>query len=126
MNAALLFSLFGPDSQLPGAGKPGPAMREGLLVLGVLLLVVMAIIVGVILYRRRKRRHSKRHRHSGHRHGSHRTGAGMAELKQLVSEKTRHRHRHHRPRNPTLAETGGLPALRSDNAVEPPQPPADL
>lgn len=37
--------------------------------------------------------------------------------------KRRKRLRQHRPRNPTLAETGGLPPLRDEPPPSPPQPP---
>ena len=37
------------------------------------------------------------------------------------SKRKRRKHRHHRPINPTLAQTGGLPAKR-DPSVPPPGP----
>ena len=46
---------------------------------------------------------------------------GVAEIKEYVREKKRRR-RHHCPRNPTLAETGGLPPPR--RAGPPESPPA--
>jgi hypothetical protein len=44
-----------------------------------------------------------------------------SEHRQHQRRRFRHRRREHRLRNPTLAETGGLPAPRSDEPKPPPQ-----
>ena len=122
MNAYLLLSLFGWDDPLPGLVPLSPAMREWLILLGAILLIVVAVLAGMLLLRRLKLQRSERHEHSRRRHSHNRTATGVAELKQTIHEKPRHRRREHRPRNPTLAETGGLPPVRSDELLESPQP----
>lgn len=88
----------------------------------ILLLVLWAIFI------RKPRRH--RHRHHHHHHPAHRWGldpdatdeedddgdANGAEDEQDRGHRhsRRRRRREHRPRNPTLAETGGLPPIRAN------------
>lgn len=122
MNAFLLFSSFDSDNPLLGLGSMSPAMSEHLALLGAIFLAVVAVLAGMLLLRRLKRQRSERHKYSRRRHSHNRTIAGVAELKQMIHEKPRHRRRKHRPRNPTLAETGGLPPVHSDELLESPQP----
>jgi hypothetical protein len=78
---------------------------------------LLALTWAVFLRKRRRRRHE--HHHAPH-HSS--TPAEVAETPAKEDapappEKRRHRRhsRHrHRPRNPTLAETGGLPPIRPE------------
>jgi type VI protein secretion system component VasK len=118
MNVLLLFSLFGLDGPL----SADSAMRDRLILFGAIFLVVIAVAASILLRRALKRHRSRRHGRSRGRHSVRRTVAGMAELKQTISERSRRRRRVHRSRNPTLAETGGLPPLRSDEPRESPQP----
>jgi hypothetical protein len=113
MNILFLFGSFDPASS---------AVRERLILLGVVLLAATVTIVGVILRRRLGRRRSRRYGHSRHRRRYHHTETGGAEIEQMISEKPHRHRREHRPRNPTLAETGGLPPLRSDAPLETLQP----
>jgi hypothetical protein len=122
MNALLLFSLFDSDDALLGLGSMSPATSEHLALMGAILLPVVVVIAGMLLRRRLRRQRSGRHEHSRRRHSHNRTATGVAELKQMIHAKPRHRHREHRPRNPTLAETGGLPPVRSAEPLMPPQP----
>lgn len=85
-------------------------MRDRLILFSAIFLAVCLVTAGMLRRRARKRRRS-----------FHRADAGVAELKKMISKKPRHR-RAHRPRNLTLAETGGLPPVRSDAPLEPPQP----
>jgi hypothetical protein len=62
--------------------------------------------------RRRKRRH---HQHQGNE------GVPLAQTEKKPaavesSNRRKHRRREHRPRNPTLAETHGLPPARDEEA----------
>jgi type VI protein secretion system component VasK len=94
-----------------------PALRERLLIFGAIGLVILLILGWAVFIRRRRRR---REHHHPHRHSSKpaETAQGPAEEGVPASpEKRRQRRRsghRRRPRNPTLAETGGLPPRRLD------------
>lgn len=97
----------------------GLLLRDVLLVLGVILLLTVLLLVWAVRYVRRR----KHHRHSTtpqilkHSKDSE-EAAGDAEGGDTQHEtqshhrRRRHRRRGHRSRNPTLAETGGLPPVR--------------
>ena len=91
-----------------------------MILIGVLLLLTTLLLLWAAFIRKRRRR--QRLHHYSHRHSA---GAAPAEAPNDLPagrrkhRKWRHRRREHRPRNPTLAETGGLPPFRSD---EPPNP----
>ena len=112
------------DDPIPGFSGMGEVMKERVLVLSAVLLVVAAVLVGVFLSRRRRRHNARRDEHRRRRHSSLTKNAsrGMAVIKEFVKEKQRGQRRHHRPRNPTLAQTGGLPPIRKD-AQPPPATP---
>ncbi len=120
MNTMLLWSLSSPDDPLPIVGPVTPVVRERLMLLGVILFVLAVAFVGLMVRRQLKHRRSHRHRHRHHRGTFQRAAAGVAELRQMIPDKPRRRRREHRPRNPTLAETGGLPPLRRAAPSEPP------
>jgi FtsZ-interacting cell division protein ZipA len=99
-----------------------PALRERLLIFGAIGLVTLLILAwAVFLRRRRRRRHE--HHHS-HHHSSKPAEVVQASAEEDVAppaEKRRRRRRsghRHRPRNPTLAETGGLPPIRQEGPPE--------
>jgi hypothetical protein len=102
-----------------------PAVRERILIFGAIGLVTFLILLwAVFIRKKRRRRHD--HYHSQH-HASGPAEAGETPAREDVPaprEKRRRRrrsgHKHH-PRNPTLAETGGLPPIRTEG---PPQPQA--
>ena len=121
----LFFFAFSLDADdfWPDTGPLSPEMRERTLILGSILLVTAALLLWAAFFRKPKRPH---HRHSW---GSQRDP--IQGTKAIVAEAEHHRHsgrhRHHRrrrqqhrPRNPTLAETGGLPPY---HIQEPPNPP---
>lgn len=94
-----------------------------------LLVVLASCVVGFIFlvwaaffYTRRRRRKHRPH----HRHDRTADAPTTANAKSETESESRHRRRRrrrrrdHRPRNPTLAETGGLPPIRGDG------PPAGL
>ena len=95
------------------------AAIEALSLFGALFLVTAVIVLGIMFLRKRRgARRSRRHH--------------PPELRRTVSlepatrrsfarhQQKRRRRRERRSRNPTLAETGGLPPLRQDNP--PPTP----
>jgi Flp pilus assembly protein TadB len=103
-----------------------PVVRDRVVIFGALGVMTVLILFGAVMLRR-KGRHSRSHRHSRHhsREGAKssagQSAEGGAESGQRKRRKWRRQRREHRPLNPTLAQTGGLPPIRSS---EPPQPPA--
>lgn len=101
--------------------------------------ILMALLVLWALYLRKKRRHRRHHKH--HHHRSSQAAARDSEPveesvetepeEEMDGESARpHRHhrrrvrrRSHRGRNPTLAETGGLPPMRPAPTSTPIPPP---
>jgi FtsZ-interacting cell division protein ZipA len=107
--------------------KMDATTRDILIILGAVALVTLLALFWAVAFRSRKRRHHSHHHHHRHHHSHDHTEESSAPVseEETVSEPTsrrkrrRHRRREHRPRNPTLAETGGLPPLRS---APPPEP----
>jgi hypothetical protein len=118
----ILLADLDPQDPLACWRLTNPAFRERLVIFGAIGLVTLLLLVWAAFVRsRRRRRHSHHHHH--HHHAQRPTevpGASQNEDVPAPSEKRRRRHsRHrHRPRNPTLAETGGLPPIRSENPPE--------
>ena len=106
--------LANPSSPAPGA--PSKPFGEALLEMWPILAAVFGLALLLLLWARfaRKSRH----------HGQ--GDADMAAEGGWVKSGRRVRRSSHpeRPRNPTLAETGGLPPLRSETPPSPPPPPA--
>ncbi len=122
-------------------------IRDILLILGATFLVAVLLFLWAFFLRKR---HSTRRHHRSHKHGhSHSRTNGhthdVAEADIVTPELTEeepelptpadHSHRRrrrrrkkrpghpdNRPRNPTLAETGGLPPVRPEESEEPSQP----
>jgi FtsZ-interacting cell division protein ZipA len=99
-----------------------PAFREWLMIFASIGLVSLLLLLWAAFVRKkRRRRHSHHHQH----HQTERP-AEVPEAPQheeaAASREKRHRRRRsrhrHRPRNPTLAETGGLPPIRQDPPPE--------
>ena len=98
--------------------------REGLLVFGAMTLVAL-LAMGWAMFLRR-RRHRRHKHHHGHWHASQSTerpvdsdNADTPSGPEKRRRRRRHSGHHHRPRNPTLAETGGLPPIRPEDPAEP-------
>ena len=90
-------------------------LKEILLIIGVALALSVALFIWAAFWRKRRRKHSS----SGHHHGEVQPGGNTEES---PGKRRRRRHRKHshpdkRPRNPTLAETGGLPPPRPEHEV---------
>ena len=107
-----------------GSGIFAELTREGkerLLILGAVFLVVVLVVFWVVAFRKQGRRHSRRHSQTPvslkrYRREQHEDEGLLA----LVRPKhRRHKHRYHH-RNPTLAETGGLPPARAEDTPPPP------
>jgi type VI protein secretion system component VasK len=101
--------------------SPSGSTREVFLVLGAIIAVTSVLLIWALYFRKRRRHHSHHHHH--HHHSSSESsalGTTPAESGQESRRRRRRRRRReHRPRNPTLAETGGLPPVRSDSPSEP-------
>jgi len=125
MNILFLYSLFDKDNPLSDFGQGSPVMRDRLILFGAIIVVGLLVTAGILLRRVRKGRRSKPHGHSRHHRSFHGGTAAVAELKKMISKKPHHRHAH-RSRNPTLAETRGLPPVRSAEPLDPPPPRTQL
>ncbi len=106
-------------AQAANGPTPGPLRlpREVLLLLGAVLLLVLVFVVWAMFIRKRKKdlsdwRLQKHHHHSPPENSAN-EGSGEPHHR-----RRRRRRREHRPRNPTLAETGGLPPIRHEPPPE--------
>ena len=106
------------DAVLQSWRMSDPATRERLLIFGALGLVTLLILFWAVFLRKRRRRRQEHH------HSSKPAEVAQAPAEEDVaspSGKRRRRRRSgrsHRPRNPTLAETGGLPPIRLESPPE--------
>jgi hypothetical protein len=120
------------SAQAP-TGVAADMLRTMLAVSGLCVLLVL----WAVIYVRRRRRHRRHHHHTpptpvDHRHPVDTEGGESPEEGDPPSEEDRHRghrrrrrrrrrrHGEFRERNPTLAETGGLPPLRDGSHPNPP------
>jgi hypothetical protein len=105
--------------------KVSPATREGLVVFGALILITILLLIWAAFLRRRggPRPPSRRRKHGSKETASQpiaRANAGTGNTGQVSSApqsgpvKPRRRRRA-LPTNPTLAQTGGLPPIRSED-----------
>ncbi|SRR6266446_2524187 len=94
--------------------------QQTFLVFGAILLVILLVLAWAVFLRRsRRKHHSHDHHHS-------RATAILRDAKVLegvaapTPRRRWRRRRSNRQRNPTLAETGGLPPVRTEPPPEPP------
>lgn len=113
-----------PTDVLPGASHwLGLSLKELLLVLGAVSAVTLLLVLWAVYFRKGPRRHSHHHHHRAARGPS--TSSVSADdadaegAEEKPYRRKRRRRREHRPRNPTLAETGGLPPLRAERPQDP-------
>jgi hypothetical protein len=100
-----------------------PSTRDALIILGAIALVTLVALLWAAFLRKR---HRRRHKHHDEHHHSSRPDEVPEILKgkEFPTPHERRRHRRHsrhkhRPRNPTLAETGGLPPIRPQGPPDP-------
>lgn len=120
------------DNSLPTGLPFSPAWKHLFIVLGAILAVALAILFWAIAFHKGRNRDGIRHRRHHHRHRQSRSSGGLrgdfqkttAGIKEIIeARQQRHHRRHeHRPMNPTLAQTGGLPPVREDVKPPPPTP----
>ncbi len=94
-----------------------PRKRGTVIGLGAVVVMTLVLLWLLISLARETGHH---HHHHHHRHSDNQGHGASDEAGQIADSsglqkrrKWRRRRRDHRPRNPTLAETGGLPPLRS-------------
>jgi hypothetical protein len=116
MMTPVLLAGVNKDNAIHELIPTGSSVAEALVIFGALFLVSLAVFAWAFFSV------TRRHRHSRH----HPTPAPKAapenahDLKSASrSHRRRHRHVEDFPRNPTLAEVGGLPPIRTK---EPPPP----
>lgn len=103
------------SSDSPAWSRVPGLTQDMLVVLGVGILLLIVLLIWALFLRKRPHSHSRHHR-----------GTQIEESGESDSNRARHHRRHrrkrrrreHRMRNPTLAETGGLPPPRS--TLQPP------
>lgn len=101
--------------------------REVLAIFGSLTALLLLIFIWVVFIRKPHRRHHRHHHHHSHRFGMNPDAEvddddGEEEEGQDHKHRHRRRRREHRTRNPTLAETGGLPPVRREGPPGAPPP----
>jgi hypothetical protein len=131
------------DDLMRGAPLAHPMLHQALVVCGAVLLATLPAVVWAAFFRKRNRRRRVHHYHVHHAQDSVNTlpapAGGTGALPGVPAESgaatprqnghhslaafpkgSKRRRRHgHRPLNPTLAETGGLPPVRTDRPAEP-------
>lgn len=98
-----------------------------LLILGAIILIVGLIFIWAIFFRKPARRRRKYHKHHKQLPKTENKSveaaiekAPAAVVESNTSKKRRRSRHERRPRNPTLAETKGLPPIREEQTTVPP------
>jgi len=117
MSAFPSASFFKPFVPMLGASPAARTLAELLVLIGAVLLVALAVMIWAVAFRKKRKRTRLYHRH----HRSSAESAASANSEKRSPGSRRRREGRERPRNPTLAETGGLPPVRL-----PPTPPRDF
>ena len=114
-----------PSDVMPSGRWMGLTARELLILFGALALVTLLLVLWAIYFRKTSRHHSHHHRHDDTESPETMSPVSEAVLSGSGASgdrryrRKRRRRRDHRPRNPTLAETGGLPPVRSEQPPDP-------
>jgi hypothetical protein len=107
------------DGLVTSLQKTGPSHNGLSILFGAVGLVTVLILAWAIFIRKRPDESSRRYRYRSSRASSE-AGTNSAANSDLPKERRKRRRRKHRPRNPTLAETGGLPPIRTEGYLEDP------
>ncbi|HTV61398.1 MAG TPA: hypothetical protein VMH30_02390 [Verrucomicrobiae bacterium] len=106
------------DALMPAATRFDPQWLEIFIVIGAIFLVCLGTFFWAAFIRKPKNRRRKyRQHHKGYRE---KLKTGADGIMTLVDKRRRRHWRIHRPQNPTLAQTGGLPPRRESNGQTPP------
>ncbi|HWW03173.1 MAG TPA: hypothetical protein VNZ64_25960 [Candidatus Acidoferrum sp.] len=101
---------------------PSGTAKATFVLLGAMVLVASILLIWAAFFRKHRRQHSQLHHHHHHPSTGQPPTAEANALESIAAphkRRRRRRRRDHRPRNPTLAETGGLPPVRADKPSEP-------
>jgi FtsZ-interacting cell division protein ZipA len=114
-----------PSDVIPGGWRwMGLTFKELMILLGAVAIVTLMLVIWAAYFR-------KPTRHRSHHHHNHHESPEESDAEEYMASasaegeggrryrRKRRRRREHRPRNPTLAETGGLPPLRADRPQDP-------
>jgi hypothetical protein len=119
-------------AQLSGLNRTQPVGKTtGLVFMNVLAIIVTGLALGLVLLlwarfhvRGKKRHHRQDHgrevNSTANAPGKATEGAGQPRQADLRHHRRRRHRRDHRPRNPTLGETGGLPQSKIQSNPNPP------
>jgi len=115
---ALCFALAADMSELRALQRTSPAKTGLGLVIAAISGVIAVIIVWALFFRKRRDETMRRYREhfssaNAKEESSDPNGSGR-------SRRRKRRRRDHAQRNPTLAETGGLPPVRNDFPADDP------
>ena len=117
MSAAPFASFFNDFVPMLGASLAARTLTEILVLIGAVLLVAVAVMIWAVAFRKKRKRTRLYHRH----HRDSVESVASENSRKRTPGSRRRREGRERPRNPTLAETGGLPPVRL-----PPTPPTDF
>jgi len=124
------FSLLAQlDGLNPLNGTTPVTKSTGLVFMNILAILATGITLGLVLllwarYHVRQRKRRRHHHHQDHRADA--TPSSIPNDEEEMPAQDGHRHRRrrrrrdHRPRNPTLGETGGLPPTKAEPSSNPP------
>jgi hypothetical protein len=125
----VLIAVGGVDYTIPTGGKSTSfVMQDMFLIIAAALALAVLLGFGVYFWNKNRRHHHHHHHGSTKRYSTPPAKPPPEDEDEEDTEpeegKSRHRRRrrkhNHRPRNPTLAETGGLPPLRQGDPTKPP------
>ena len=99
-----------------------PESQDVLIVLGAVAAVALIVFFCVLVFRKDEKHRRKHHHHRHHHQTSYRERLQKttSDIKQLIRQSRRRSRRGHRPINPTLAQTGGLPPIHEPGKPLPP------
>ncbi len=108
----------------PVSKSSGLLLKDVLLIIGIGLVLASILVLGARFYMRHKQQR-RNHHHQEHKPVPAKVANDSEHDEDNPRRSRRHRRRRHRrdhrPRNPTLAETGGLPPAKPE--APPPQTP---
>jgi hypothetical protein len=122
MSTTPLFLADESTDAILASWRSDPAVIERIMIFGAIGMMTVLLLVWAV-FLRKKRRRRRSHHHSHHHSSSPSEVPDSPKDDGPPAPEEQHRRhrrsrRRHRPRNPTLAETGGLPPIRPESASE--------
>jgi FtsZ-interacting cell division protein ZipA len=109
---------------LPVGGPLSLELLDIFAILGAILVMVLIVFFWALMVRKRKGRIRKSRHHQNRKVTREQFQKSAGEIKELIRQRRRGRHRERRSLNPTLAQTGGLPPRREAEKPPPLPPPS--